>query len=151
MTTKEEPVALRNKLDGLMSRFTDDILGAIKEQILHSLTTLDEVAGKPRRPGRPAAKPKKRAGKKRGPGRPKKSKTMKKVARKPAKKSTRKAAKKPAKKPVKKTTRKPAKKVAQKKRPTPKCVHPGCNENRYPKGGGYCSKHWKAKQAGELG
>jgi hypothetical protein len=32
----------------------------------------------------------------------------------------------------------------------PKCAHPGCNKNRFPRGKGYCGAHWRLWKEGKI-
>ena len=36
------------------------------------------------------------------------------------------------------------------KRGYPKCAYPGCGENRFVRGKGFCGEHWKQWKAGEI-
>ena len=42
-------------------------------------------------------------------------------------------------------------KKTRKRRNYPKCAFPGCENNRFVRGGGYCGVHWRQHQAGEIG
>ena len=39
----------------------------------------------------------------------------------------------------------------KKPRNYPKCAFPGCNNNRFVRGGGYCGEHWHQHKAGKIG
>jgi len=46
-----------------------------------------------------------------------------------------------------------AKKTVKKKRVVknyPKCAHPKCNKNRFPRGKGFCGEHWRQWKAGKI-
>ena len=32
----------------------------------------------------------------------------------------------------------------------PKCAYPGCNNNRFPRGKGFCGEHWRQWKAGKI-
>lgn len=32
----------------------------------------------------------------------------------------------------------------------PKCAYPGCNNNRFPRGQGFCGEHWRLWKAGKI-
>ena len=65
---------------------------------------------------------------------------------------------KPGPKPGRKPGRKPGPKpkaegTVKKKRVVknyPKCAFPGCNNNRFPRGKGFCGVHWKEFEAGKI-
>ncbi len=44
----------------------------------------------------------------------------------------------------------PVRKPRKKRTNYPKCAYPGCNNNRFPRGKGYCGEHWKKWKAGEI-
>lgn len=120
-------MALKERMDVLIGEFADKIIGLMKEQLFGSMAGLVQAeAPVRRRPGRPVGSKsvKKRGPKGRRPGRPKKAKTA--------------------------PTKTARKTVRKKRRNYPKCAFPGCRNNRFPRGGGYCGKHWRANKAGEL-
>ena len=44
-----------------------------------------------------------------------------------------------------------ARRKSKKQRKYPKCAFPGCENNRFVRGGGYCGEHWHQYKAGEIG
>ena len=120
-------MALKERMNALIGEFADKLVGLMQDQLFQSMASLGQAeAPVRRRRGRPAGsksvkKPVRRG---RRPGRPKK---------------------------VKAAPTKAARKTVRKKRHNyPKCAYPGCNMNRFPRGGGYCGIHWRLFKAGEI-
>lgn len=118
--------------------FASVIVEAVKSASLQELLSIQSGPTPKRRGRKPGPKPK--TGKK--PSRPKKT---------AAKKSGRKRGR-----PKKIATRKITitKKVAPKKKRVaknyPKCAHPKCGKNRFPRGKGFCGEHWRQWKAGKI-
>lgn len=147
---------LKTAMDKLAESFAKEIIAAIRDSSLSDVWRIEKEAFKAmrtargkkrgRKPGRkPAAKARRKPAKPTRKSRrsPAKASKRRSVARNPAKRG----AKKTAKKAVLRTTKKGA---SRKPRTAPKCVFPGCTKNRYPKGGGYCSTHFRKHRKGEI-
>jgi len=166
------PTSLDKAIQNAAEAFAMQVIDAVKGSSLEELLALSGDTAPKRRGRKPGPKP---GAKKRGrkPGRP--PKTAKRKPGRPPKTAKRKpgrppktARKKPGPKPKagKKPGRKPGRppKTAQrkititkrvelkkKKINYPKCAHPGCKNNRWARGQGYCGEHFKMFQAGEIG
>ena len=126
---------LETTIQKAASDFALTIVDAVKGATLEELIALQ--GERPKRRGRkPGPKPKAKKKPGRKPGRPKKAKP----GPKPKAKSA--AAKKVA-----------AKKAAANKKRSinyPKCAYPGCKNNRYARGKGFCGDHFKKFKAGKI-
>jgi len=130
---------LESAIQKAASDFALTIVEAVKGSTLDELMALQGET--PKRRGRKPGRPKKKA--KPGP------KPKKKVGRPPkAKTATR---KKPGPKPKAKSAA-TKKSAANKKRSInyPKCAYPGCKNNRYARGKGFCGDHFKEFKAGKI-
>jgi hypothetical protein len=146
---------LETAIEQAAATFALEIVNAVKGSTLQELIALQggEDAAPPARkkpgpkPGRKKTGPK--PGRKKTGPKPGRKKTGPKPGRKkPGPKPGR---KKVAVKAVPKAVRKPA--LASKKRVVrnyPKCAYPGCENNRFVRGKGFCGEHWRLWKAGKI-
>jgi hypothetical protein len=124
---------LENSIQQAAGEFALKIVEAVRSATLQELIKMQSES-QPKKPGRkPSRKP--------GP------KPTARKAKPGPKPKTRKA------KPGPKPKAKAAKKIVKKKRVMknyPKCAYPRCKNNRFPRGKGFCGKHWKMFQAGKI-
>ncbi len=115
---------LESSISEAAEKFAMEIVSAVKDATLQELIALQADQAPKKRGPKPGRKPGRKPGPKPGrkPGRPPKAK--KEVAA-PAKK----------------------KRVATN---YPKCAYPRCTKNRFPRGKGFCGKHWKEFEAGKI-
>ncbi len=121
---------LEKSISTAAEAFALEVVEAIKDATLQELIAL-QAGEAPKKPGRK-------------PGRPKKAKPGPKTGRKPGR---------PPKDTKKTTTKSAAKPAAKKKRVAknyPKCAFPGCKNNRFPRGKGFCGDHWRQWKAKKI-
>ncbi len=114
---------LEKSISEAAEKFALEVVDAVRNATLQELIAL-QAGEAPKKPGRKPGRP---PGRK--PGRP------------PGRKPGRPPGRKPGPKP-----KAAADKVVKKKRVArnyPKCAYPGCDNNRFPRGKGFCGEHWR--------
>ena len=139
---------LESVIEQAASSFALQIVTAVRSATLQELIALQgkNLAAKPARK-KPGPKPgRKKPGPKPGRKKPGPKPGKKKVAAKPATK-----AKAKAKVKVKAKANKKAPAVKKRVvRNYPKCAYPGCGNNRFVRGKGFCGEHWRMWKAGKI-